>query len=47
MQGYFNQPEITESLRARLVDWVLHCTHVCEMEENNIVFHVTEAIYTV
>ena len=46
MQGYFNQPEITESLRARLVDWVLHCTQVCEMEDKNIFFLVTEAIDT-
>ena len=31
-------PEINESLRARLIDWILHCTKICDMEEKNIFF---------
>ena len=44
VQGYYQQTEITESLRARLLDWVLHCTQVCEMEDRNIFFIVAETI---
>jgi hypothetical protein len=37
-------PEITELLRARLIDWIYHCTHVCEMEERNIFFQVIKLV---
>lgn len=46
VQSYYQQTEITESLRARLLDWVLHCTQVCEMEDRNIFFIVAETIDT-
>lgn len=42
--GYSLHEEITESLRARLIDWILHCTQVCEMEERNIFFMVVNLV---
>jgi hypothetical protein len=37
-------PDINEILRAKLIDWVLHCTKVCNMEEHNILFIVIDLI---
>jgi len=44
LSGYSLHEEISESLRARLIDWVLHCTQVCEMEERNIFFVVVKLV---
>jgi hypothetical protein len=38
--SYLIHREISEYLRAKLIDWVLHCTEVCFMEEDNIFFFV-------
>ena len=38
--------EIDETLRAKLIDWVQHCTSVCSMEEKNIFFLVINLIDT-
>eukprot|EP00347_Sterkiella_histriomuscorum_P021949 403332210 len=42
--GYSRHTEINEVLRARLIDWVLHCTQICQMEEKNIFFIVVYLI---
>lgn len=44
VESYERHPEITEALRARLIDWILHCTQVCEMTERNIYFIVIKLV---
>lgn len=44
--NYLMHKDITESLRARLIDWILHCCQVCEMEERNIFFLVVKLVDT-
>jgi hypothetical protein len=39
-------PDMDEMLRAKLIDWTLHCTTVCQMEEKNIFFIVVNLIDT-
>lgn len=36
--------DISEGLRARLIDWILHCTQVCEMDDCNIFFIVVRIV---
>ena len=43
-RGYILHEEISEALRARLIDWILHCTQVCEMEDRNIFFMVVRIV---
>ena len=43
-RGYLLHEDISESLRARLIDWILHCTQVCEMEDRNIFFIVIRLV---
>lgn len=35
---YKYHPDISEQLRAKLIDWILHCTIACGIEEDNIFF---------
>jgi hypothetical protein len=42
--AYQHHEDISESLRARLLDWILHCTQVCEMEDKNIYFIVVRLV---
>ena len=35
---------LTEDMRAKLIDWVLHCTHICKIEEKNIFFLIVDLI---
>lgn len=41
---YKRHEGMTEALRARLIDWILHCTHVCNIEEKNIFFLVVDLV---
>jgi len=43
-RGYIMHEEISEALRARLIDWILHCTQVCEMDDRNIFFMVVRIV---
>ncbi|CDW90722.1 UNKNOWN [Stylonychia lemnae] len=43
---YSMHQEIDTQLRARLLDWILHCTQVAQMEEKNIFFIICHLIDT-
>ena len=40
----FKHPAIKEVMRAKLYDWVLHCTKVTQIEDKNVFFTAVQYI---